>query len=73
MGTGLFVNAKRDRTFQRAEIETLNDEELRDLLQWASPAQIRAYCIWLVRWIRTEHQVEEAATSREMRRDKRAR
>jgi hypothetical protein len=72
MGTGLFVNVKRGGTFQRAEIDTLNDDELRDLLERASPTQMRAYCIWLVKWIRTEHQVEEATPSREVRKDKRA-
>jgi hypothetical protein len=55
MGTGLFVNVKRGRTFARAEIEALDEEELRDLLQRASPAQVRAYCVWLVQWIRTNH------------------
>jgi hypothetical protein len=62
MGTGLFVSVKRGRTFARAEIEALDDEELRDLLQRASPAQNRAYCIWLVQWIRTK-QAEEGNSS----------
>jgi len=58
MGTGLFVNLRRGRTFARAEIETLNDDELHDLLQRASPAQVRAYCIWLVQWIRIKQRTE---------------
>jgi hypothetical protein len=52
MGTGLFVGVKRGRTFAQAEIETLTDEELHDLLRRASAAQLRAYCMWLAQWIR---------------------
>jgi len=39
MGTGIFVNAKRGRTLQQAEMESLTDEELQDLLRRAKPAQ----------------------------------
>ena len=46
MGTGLSVSVKRGRTYASAEIETLTDDELHDLLRRASPAQARAYCIW---------------------------
>jgi hypothetical protein len=63
MGTGLFVNARRGRTFERAEIETLTDEELQDLLRRASPSQVRSYCTWLVHWIRAKRRGQNIAST----------
>ena len=60
MGTHLFVNVKRGRSFARAEIETLNDDELHDLLQRASPTQLRAFLMLIVQWIRAQQQSENA-------------
>jgi hypothetical protein len=61
MGTGLFVSVKRGRAYASAEIEALTDEELQDLLRRASPAQARAYCIWLAQWARMKRRSEETA------------
>jgi hypothetical protein len=61
MGTGLFVNVKRGRVYARAEIETLTDDELQDLLRRAPPAQVRAYCIWLAQWARMKRRSEASA------------
>ena len=60
MGTGLFVSVKRGRVYASAEIETLTDDELQDLLRRASPAQARAYCIWLAQWVRMKRRSEES-------------
>jgi len=60
MGTGLFVSVKRGRAYANAEIETLTDDELQDLLRRASPAQARAYCIWLAQWVRMKRRSEES-------------
>ena len=60
MGTGLFVSVKRGRVYASAEIETLTDDELQDLLRRASPAQARAYCIWLAQWARMKRRSEES-------------
>ena len=65
MGTGLFVSIKRGRTFASAEIESLTDDELQDLLRRASPSQLRAYCTWLVQWIRMKQRSEEIAPLRD--------
>ena len=65
MGTGLFVSVKRGRAFASADIETLTDEELQDLLRRASPAQARAYCIWLAQWARMKRRSEANAPSKE--------
>jgi hypothetical protein len=64
VGTGLFVSVKRGRTFASAEIESLTDDELQDLLRRASPSQVRAYCTWLVQWIRMKQRSEQTASFR---------
>ena len=61
MGTALFVSVKRGHVYASAEIETLTDEELQDLLRRASPAQARAYCIWLAQSVRMKRRSEETA------------
>jgi hypothetical protein len=44
MGTGLFVSVKRGSAFATAEIESVSEEELQDVLRRASPSQMRTYC-----------------------------
>ena len=61
MSTGLFVSVKRGRTFVRAEIESLSDEELQDLLRRATPLQMKAYIVWLVEWVQMKQRSEDAA------------
>ena len=47
------------RVLAQASIETLTDDELHDLLQRATPTQVRAYCTLLVQWIREQQNDSE--------------
>jgi len=55
------ITVIRDDIYQQVALEDLTDDELEDLLNRATPAQLRAYCSLLVRAIPDHISRENAA------------
>ena len=61
MRTDINVTVIRDDIYQQVPIEDLTDDELQDLLNRATPTQLRAYCSLLIRSIPDHISRENAA------------